>query len=41
MKSEDAPIVLPNLILGENVVPEYLQRDRTPQALARQGAKLK
>lgn len=27
-------IVLPNLILGENVVPEFLQRQATPRALA-------
>jgi lipid-A-disaccharide synthase len=26
--------ILPNLILGENVVPEFLQRDCTPQRLA-------
>ena len=26
--------ILPNLILGENVVPEFLQRDCTPQNLA-------
>ncbi len=28
-------IVLPNLILGENVVPEFLQRDCEPKMLAR------
>lgn len=27
-------IVLPNLVLGENVVPEFLQRQATPRALA-------
>jgi lipid-A-disaccharide synthase len=27
-------IILPNLILGENVVPEFLQRDCTPQKLS-------
>jgi lipid-A-disaccharide synthase len=33
-------IVLPNLILGENVVPEYLQQGCTPQELAAALAKL-
>lgn len=28
-------VVLPNLILGENVAPEYLQRDCDPETLAR------
>src|SRR5262249_52312705 len=27
-------IILPKLVLGENVVPEFLQRDCTPQKLA-------
>ena len=27
-------IVLPNLILGENVIPEFIQHDCTPEALA-------
>jgi lipid-A-disaccharide synthase len=27
-------IVLPNLVLGENIVPEFLQRQATPRALA-------
>ena len=27
-------IVLPNLILGENVIPEFIQDDCTPEALA-------
>ena len=27
-------IVLPNLILGENVIPEFIQGDCTPEALA-------
>ena len=28
-------VILANLVIGENVVPEFLQRDCTPQALAR------
>jgi len=28
-------VVLPNLILGENVVPEFLQEAASPQALAK------
>jgi lipid-A-disaccharide synthase len=27
-------VILPNLVLGENVVPEFLQRDCTPERLA-------
>ena len=31
----DVPsIVLPNLILGENAIPEFLQKECTPEALA-------
>jgi lipid-A-disaccharide synthase len=28
-------VALPNLVLGERLVPEYLQGEATPQALAR------
>ena len=28
-------VILPNLILGRNVVPEFIQNDATPQALSR------
>jgi lipid-A-disaccharide synthase len=34
LRARLSSVILPNLVIGENVVPEFLQRDCTPQRLA-------